>query len=173
MELFLDKFEGFVGVNFWTMLFAWVNILILYLTMRKFLFGPIKNMIDARQKEIDDLYADAESSRENAQAMETEYREKLARAEEEGEEIRRTAQRRATLREEEILREAEEAARRTVRRAEEQVELEKARALNEVKNEVGTLALEIATAVIGRDVESEEHAAFIDAFIENVGGDDA
>ena len=87
MELFLDKFEGFVGVNFWTMLFAWVNILILYLAMRKFLFGPIKNMIDARQKEIDDLYADAESSRENAQAMETEYREKLARAEEEGEEI--------------------------------------------------------------------------------------
>ena len=38
MELFLDKFEGFVGVNFWTMIFAWVNILILYLAMRKFLF---------------------------------------------------------------------------------------------------------------------------------------
>ena len=136
MELFLDKFEGFVGVNFWTMIFAWVNILILYLAMRKFLFGPIKNMIDARQKEIDDLYADAESSRESAMAMQTEYQEKLAHAEEEGEEIRRSAQRRATLREEEILREAEESARRTLRRAEEQVELEKARALNEVKDEV-------------------------------------
>ena len=169
MELFLDKFEGFVGVNFWTMLFAWVNILILYLAMRKFLFGPIKNMIDARQKEIDDLYAEAETRRQNALTMETEYREKLARAEEEGEEIRRTAQRRATLREEEILREAEEAARRTVRRAEEQVEMERARALNEVKNEVGTLAVQIATAIIGRDVEGEEHTALIDSFIETVG----
>ena len=169
MELFLDKFEGFVGVNFWTMIFAWVNILILYLAMRKFLFGPIKNMIDARQKEIDDLYADAESSRESAMAMQTEYQEKLARAEEEGEEIRRTAQRRATLREEEILREAEESARRTLRRAEEQVELEKARALNEVKDEVGALAVEIATAIIGRDVREGEHSELIDAFIDSVG----
>ena len=169
MELFLDKFEGFVGVNFWTMIFAWVNILILYLAMRKFLFGPIKNMIDARQKEIDDLYADAESSRESAMAMQTEYQEKLARAEEEGEEIRRTAQRRATLREEEILREAEESARRTLRRAEEQVELEKARALNEVKDEVGALAVEIATAIIGRDVKEGEHSELIDAFIDSVG----
>ena len=171
MELFLDKFEGFVGVNFWTMIFAWVNILILYLAMRKFLFGPIKNMIDARQKEIDDLYADAESSRESAMAMQTEYQEKLARAEEEGEEIRRTAQRRATLREEEILREAEESARRTLRRAEEQVELEKARALNEVKDEVGALAVEIATAIIGRDVKEREHSELIDAFIDSVGED--
>lgn len=171
MELFLDKFEGFVGVNFWTMLFAWVNILILYLAMRKYLFVPIKNMIDSRQKEIDDLYADAEQSRESAQAMAQEYQEKLAHAEEEGEEIRRNAQRRATLREEEILREAEETARRTLRRAEEQVELEKARALNEVKDEVGTLAVEIATAIIGRDVQGDEHAALIDAFIENVGED--
>ena len=169
MELFLDKFEGFVGVNFWTMIFAWVNILILYLAMRKFLFGPIKNMIDARQKEIDDLYADAESSRESAMAMQTEYQEKLARAEEEGEEIRRSAQRRATLREEEILREAEESARRTLRRAEEQVELEKARALNEVKDEVGALAVEIATAIIGRDVREGEHSELIDAFIDSVG----
>ena len=161
--------EAFVGVNFWTMIFAWVNILILYLAMRKFLFGPIKNMIDARQKEIDDLYADAESSRESAMAMQTEYQEKLARAEEEGEEIRRAAQRRATLREEEILREAEESARRTLRRAEEQVELEKARALNEVKDEVGALAVEIATAIIGRDVREGEHSELIDAFIDSVG----
>ena len=29
-EVFLDKFESFVGVNFWTMIFAWINLLILY-----------------------------------------------------------------------------------------------------------------------------------------------
>ena len=171
MEWFLDKFEGFVGVNFYTMILAWVNILILYLVLRKILFNPIKNMIDSRQKEIDDLYTDAESSRESAEAMKAEYEEKLARAEEEGDEIRRAAQRRATLREEEILREAEDTARRTLRRAEEQIELEKARALAEVKDEVSTLAVEIATAVIGRDVDGAEHATLIDDFIAQVGED--
>lgn len=171
MEWFLDRFEGFVGVNFYTMILAWLNILILYLVLRKILFNPIKNMIDSRQKEIDDLYSDAESSRESAEAMKAEYEEKLSRAEEEGEEIRRAAQRRATLREEEILREAEDTARLTLRRAEEQIELEKARALAEVKDEVSSLAVEIATAVIGRDVDGAEHATLIDDFISTVGED--
>ena len=171
MEWFLDRFEGFVGVNFYTMILAWVNILILYLVLRKLLFNPIKNMIDSRQKEIDDLYTDAESNRESAEAMKAEYEQKLALADAEGEEIRRAAQRRATLREEEILREAEDTARLTLRRAEEQIELEKARALAEVKDEVSTLAVEIATAIIGRDVDGAEHATLIDDFISQVGED--
>ena len=169
MEWFLDRFEGFVGVNFYTMILAWLNILILYLVLRKILFNPIKNMIDSRQKEIDDLYSDAESSRESAEAMKAEYEEKLSHAEEEGEEIRRAAQRRATLREEEILREADEKAARTLKRAEEQVELEKKRAINEVKDEVSDMAIGIAAAVIERDVKKKEHAAMIDDFIRNMG----
>ena len=51
----LEAFESFVGVNFWTMIFAWCNLLILYLFLRKLLFKPVKNMIDSRQREIDDM----------------------------------------------------------------------------------------------------------------------
>ena len=51
----IDKFENFVGVNFWTMIFAWINLLILYLFLKKLLFKPLKNMIDSRQKEIDGM----------------------------------------------------------------------------------------------------------------------
>ena len=69
IEIFLDKFEAFVGVNFWTMIFACCNLLILYLFLRKFLFGPVKNMIDSRQKEIDDIYTDAENSRTAADSL--------------------------------------------------------------------------------------------------------
>ena len=55
---FLTGFESFVGVNFWTCLFTLVNLFILYKFMKKLLFKPVQNMIDSRQKEIDDLYAD-------------------------------------------------------------------------------------------------------------------
>ena len=165
MEWFLTSFEGFVGVNFWTMLFAWCNLLILYFFLRKLLFKPVKNMIDSRQKEIDDLYADAEEKKTKANEMAAEYEEKLSHAKEESEEILRDALRRTQLKEEEILREADATARRTLKRAEEQVELEKKRAINEVKDEVSGLAIEIATAVIGRDVDEREHAALIDDFI--------
>lgn len=169
MNDFLNAFEGFVGVNFWTMIFAWINLLVLYLVLRKILFKPIKNMIDSRQKEVDDMYDEAESSRRDAALMKAEYEEKMKHAEEKSEDILKKAVRKAQLREEEILQEANEKAARTLKRAEEQVELEKKRAINEVKDEVSDMAIGIAAAVIERDVDKKEHAAMIDDFIRQMG----
>ena len=165
----LETFEAFVGVNFWTMIFAWCNLLILYFFLRKLLFKPVKNMIDSRQKEIDDMYSDAEKLRADSEVMKADYEEKLSHAKEESEEILRTAVRRAQLREEEILREANDKASRVMKRAEEQVEMEKKRAINEVKNEVSDMAIGIASAVIERDVSRAEHEAMIDEFIRTMG----
>ena len=163
--------EAFVSVNFWTMIFTWVNLLILYLILRKLLFKPIKKMIDSRQQEIDDMYSDAENARSHAEQLKGEYEEKISRANEESEEILKNAVRRAQLKEEEILKEANVQATRTLERAEEQIELEKKRALNEVKNEVSAMAIGIASAVIERDVSEDEHRELIDDFINNIGNE--
>ena len=171
MEVVLKGFEDFIGVNFFTMLLAWVNLVILYVFLKKLLFKPVKNMIDSRQKEIDDMYTDAESSKTAANELREEYEEKLASANEESEEILKRAVRRAQLREEEILREADEKAARTLERAREQVELEKKHAINEVKNEVSEMAIGIAAAVIERDVKADEHEAMIDEFIKSMGAE--
>ena len=171
MEWFIKQCEDFVGFNFWTAIFALCNLLILYFILRKLLFKPVKNMIDSRQKEVDDMYENAETDRRDAAAMKAEYEQRLESAESESEEILRGAVRRAQLREEEILRDANEKAARTLERAEEQIELEKKRAINEVKDEVSGLAIDIASAVIERDVSEEEHKALIDSFIENMGGE--
>ena len=168
-EAFTGAVEAFVGVNWFTMLAAWCNLLILYLFLKKLLFKPLKNMIDSRQKEIDDMYADAEGSKTRASELKSEYEAKLENANNESEEILKSAMRRAKLREEEILKEANEKAARTVERAYEQVELEKKRAINEVKNEVSEMAIGIASAVIERDVKGDEHKDLIDSFIENMG----
>ena len=168
-EVIVKDFEAFVGVNPFTLVFAWINILILYLFLRKLLFNPVKNMIDSRQKEIDDMYADAEDSKKDAEIMRSEYEDKLSKANEESEEILKKAVRKAQLREEEILREADQKAQRTLERATEQVELEKKRALNEVKDEVSDMAIGIAAAVIERDISKSEHEELIDEFIREIG----
>ena len=62
-------------------------------------------------------------------------------------------------------------ASRVLERAEEQIELEKKRALNEVKNEVSSMAIGIASAVIERDVSADEHRELIDDFINNMGNE--
>ncbi len=167
----LDKFEKFVGVNFWTMIFAWVNLLILYLLFKKFLFLPIKKMIDDRQQEIDDMYENAESAQKSADELKLQYEEKMNNAKEESEQILKDAVRRAQLKEEEILKEADRQAERTLERAEEQIALEKKQAINEVKDQVSAMAIGIASAVIERDVSEDEHRDLIDDFIGNIGNE--
>lgn len=169
MKLVFDAFESFVGVNVWTMIFAWCNLLILYVFLKKILFKPIKNMIDSRQQEVDDMYSEASKAEESAKAMRTEYEKKISAVGEEAEAILRTAQRRAQLKEEEILREADAEAARVRERAEEEIELEKKRMLGEIKDEVSDMAIGIAAAVIGREVSAEEHVDLIDSFIDEIG----
>ena len=171
IEVFSTKFESFVGVNPFTMVFAWINLVILYFILKKLAFKPIKNMIDSRQKEIDDMYSGAEAAQRDADAAKVEYEAKLAAANEESEEILKRAVRRAQLREEEILGEADKKAQRVLERAEEEIALEKKRAINEVKDEVSGMAIEIASAVIERDVDKREHEAMIDDFIKNMGNE--
>lgn len=165
----LEKFESFVGVNFFTMLFAWINILILYLVLKKLLFKPLKNMIDSRKAEIDGMYLNAEKAEGDAEKMKKEYEERLAGAKSESEEILKNAMRRATLKEEEILRDAKQRADRVIERASEEIEQEKKRAVNDIKDEVSEIAIAIAGAVIEKEVSEKEHSDLIDAFIDGMG----
>lgn len=165
----MEGFEQFIGVNFWTMIAAWFNLLILYLLLKKFLFKPIMNMIASRQKEIDDIYSEAESYRSDAEKSKEQYEAKLEGIKQEGEEYLKETVKRARAREEEIIRAADAKAERALQRAQEQIELEKRRAINEVKDEVSGMAIEIAAAVIERDVDGKEHAELIDDFISKMG----
>ena len=166
---FLTGFESFVGVNFWTCLFTLVNLFILYKFMKKLLFKPVQNMIDSRQKEIDDLYADVGRSKAEAEALKTQYEGQLSEANAERERILKAAHQRALQQQETMLREAQEQAARTLKRADEQIELEKKQARNELKNEVSDIAVQIAGAVLARDVKPAEHEALIDSFIDGLG----
>lgn len=165
----MEGFEQFIGVNFWTMIFAWCNLLILYFILRKLLFKPIMNMIESRQKEIDDIYEKAEEYRTDAAKTKAEYEWKLDQVKAEGEEYLKNTVKLARKKEEEILREAGERAERTLKRAEEQIELERKRAVNDVKDEVSGMAIEIAAAVIERDIDETEHKELIDSFISGMG----
>lgn len=85
--------------------------------MKKLLFKPVKNMIDSRQKEVDDLYDNANRAKAEAEEMRARYETRLQQANAESEALLRDANRRAQLREEEILRDAQDKAAQTMQRA--------------------------------------------------------
>ncbi len=162
-------FESFIGVDFWTALFVLLNTLALFFVMKRFLFVPVKNMIEQRQKEIDALYADAGQAKQQAQALEAEYQQKLSDATQTGERIVKEAVARGRSREEEIIRQANRDASAILDKANADIALEKKKAINEAKDEISVIAMAIAGKVVGRSLNDTDQAQLIDSFIDELG----
>lgn len=162
-------FESFIGVNPWTALFTLLNFLLLFFVAKKFLFVPVKNMIDSRQKEIDDMYAKADAAKEQAQALEEEYKKQLAASQETSEKLVKEAMARGKSREEEIVRQANREADAIREKANEDIAREKKKAINEAKNEISVLAMEIAGKVVGASLDAQKQEQLVSSFLEELG----
>ncbi|MBQ5598730.1 MAG: F0F1 ATP synthase subunit B, partial [Lachnospiraceae bacterium] len=133
-------FESFIGINFWTAFFVLMNTLAIFFVAKKFLFVPVKNMIDSRQKEIDAMYDAAGAAKESAQALENEYKEKLAQAQQTSDRMVKDAVARGQNRQDEIISQANAEARAILDKAAADIAQEKKKALNDAKNEISELA---------------------------------
>ena len=162
-------FESFIGVNFWTALFVLLNTLAIFFVAKKFLFVPVMNMIRQRQEEIDSMYLEANNAKDEALALEAQYKEKLSMAAATGERMVKEAVERGHNREEEILRPANEEASAIMAKASADIAREKKKALNDAKNEISVIAIAIAEKVVGRELSGADHSDLVDGFIDRLG----
>ena len=162
-------FESFIGVNFWTALFVLLNTIALFLVAKKFLFVPVKEMIDSRQREIDEMYSAAGQAKDDALAMQQEYSQKLSAAQATSERLVKEAVARGQNREEEIIRQANAEADAIRDKAAADIAQEKKKAINDAKNEISGLAMAIAGKVVGRELTAADQSALVDQFIDELG----
>ena len=165
----MGEFQSFIGVDFWTALFTLLNFLAVFFVGKHFLWGPVTKMVQERQKEIDDMYSEADTARASAKAMEEEYQGKLSDARATSEQIVRDAVSRGQAREEEIIRQANADASAMMDKAVADIALEKKKAINAAKDEIAGIAMEIAGKVVGRQLSDADQAQLVDQFIDELG----
>ena len=153
----------------WTFIAQICNLFIQILLIKKFLFKPIRNIIAKRKELADAEIKDATKAKEEAEAVKAEYEQNMKEAKDKASEILTSAQKTANAQSEEIIKNAEEQAVQIKAKAEKDITLEKRKAVNEIKDEIGGMAMEIAGKVIEREISAEDHEKLIDEFIENVG----
>ena len=165
----MEGFEELLGVNFFNALFTLANTLALFFVFKKFLYVPIMKIIHDRQQEIDDMYDAASQAKADARAMQTEYQQKLSVAAETSERMVKEAVSRGQAREEEIIRQANQEAAQILNKAAADIALEKKKAVNDAKDEISSLALEIAGKVVGRELSCDDRSRLVDSFIDGLG----
>lgn len=158
-----------ISINVWEILISLANLLILFVLFKKFLFKPVMNVLNARQEQVDKIYADAEEDRNSAVSMKQEYEARLSAAREEADGIVRNAVQSAQRRGDAIVEEASSHASHLKQKAEEEIAHEKQQMLLDVKSEISDIAVSIASKIVEREIQQKDHESFVDEFIRNVG----
>lgn len=151
------------------LLFTVINLLILYVILRKFLFGRVNKILEARQQMIEDQLSAAAQEQEKAQALKAEYEQSLADAKQTSEQILADAQAKAKEAYSRVLKSADEQAAKTMEQAREKMEAERRSAMRSLRGEISGLAIETASRVISEQISPEINRKLYDQFLEEAG----
>lgn len=165
----MQLYQALITLDGWTFLAQVCNLMIQLVIFKKLLLNPVKKVIAERKAKADGQIADAEKLRTEAEAMKAEYEQNLQNARTEANQIVAAAQKTAAARSEELLGEARAQAAALKQKAEADIAQERKKAVNEVKDEIGGMAMEIASKVVEREIKEADHQDLIDEFIKNVG----
>jgi len=153
----------------WTLIAQLCNLFIQLLLIKKFLFKPVREMLEKRKALADAAIGDAEKAKEEALSMKNSYETSIQSAKNQAGEIIANARKNATNESDAIISQANEQVVAMKAKAEQDIAQERRKAVNEIKDEIGSMAMEIAGKVIGREINEKDHAKLIDEFINNVG----
>ena len=162
------EFKPVVTIT-WELAIQITNTIVLFWILRKILFKPVLSIIDARESAIKSDIATGEQAKSEGLALKAEYEQKLAAVKNEGQEIIKQATLRAEQKSEEIISSAKEEAISLKERANKDIAQEKQKVMNELKNDISSIAILAASKVIEKDIDQAKHEEMINKFIEEVG----
>jgi len=142
--------------------------LVLIWAVRKYLFGPIGGILEARQSEVQNTLNQVYRDREAMETSRREYEARLAGIEAEARDRIQAALKEAQGMKEEIIGAAHTEADRLVDHAREEVVREKQRAMVELRTHVADLAVEAAGKILRRSVDDRTHRELVSDFINQV-----
>lgn len=154
------------------LVFTIINLLVLYILMKKFLFGPLMNVIDQRKELIAHQLEDAKKQEDEAKGLKEQYEGALRSAKEESWKIVEQARQEAKAQADRSIEEANAKADAILLKAQEDIRAERDNVMRQMQGEVASLAMEAASKVIGKSGSAEQNAALYDEFLRKAGDSD-
>lgn len=151
--------------DFWSIFWAVLNILILFILLRIFLFKPINKMLDDRTQSIQKDIDDAERAKKEAEELRQQYEDSISNAKDEAVQIVKNAHDSAETERAAIIRKSHEEADEIVSAASETIENERKRVLQQAHTQIADLAIEAASKVVGANLDDEKNRKLVDEFL--------
>ena len=149
----------------WSLVWTIINLIVLYLLMKKFLIGPVLGIMEKRKACIAKEMEEARVSREKAEELKLQYEKSLAMAKEESSQILENAKTDARQVRESIVKNANNEAAKIIEAAQNTARQEQENAMQGAKKEIAQLAMQAATKVVEKEVSPETNKMLYDQFL--------
>ncbi|HIX97978.1 F0F1 ATP synthase subunit B [Clostridium sp. BSD2780061688st1 H5] len=146
-----------------------INLVILYLLLRKFLIGPIMNIMEKRRAMIADGIQNANDQQAKAMELKSQYEDALSGAKDESRRMIEQAKADAKKEYDRILKDADNEAGKIMKTARETIDLEREQTLRQMKTEVAGLAMDAAKKIMMDSCSEKGSQAVYDQFLKEAG----
>ncbi|MEG2426399.1 MAG: F0F1 ATP synthase subunit B [Oscillospiraceae bacterium] len=157
------------SLNAETFIFAFLNLIILYVVLKKILFKPVTEFMENRTKSIQDSLDYAELQKKESLKMKEMYEKQLKEARAEGRKIVEECTVKAAKIYENLVDEAKAEAQSIMDNARAEIENEREQMLKGVRNQVVSIALSAATKVMQENMDSKSNQAMVEKFLDEAG----
>ena len=140
-----------------------------FLLLSYLLFNPARNLMEKRQEGIREQMETAAREKQDAIQFKAEYDEKIKNVQKETDEILSEARKKALKKESVMLEEAREKAAQIVARANREVELEKSKVKDEMKQEIINVATAMAGKIVASSLDESKQSQLLADTLEEMG----
>ncbi len=151
------------------LLWTVVDVLILYVLLRKFLFKPIQNVLDQRQKMIEADIAAAQTSKTEAAAALTTAQDKLRNVDNEAAARRVAYEKQAEVEKQQLLADAQKQADEIVAAGKAAVEIERQNKLREADAQATALARSMCEKLLKHNLTAQDDDQLLDDLLQKAG----
>jgi F-type H+-transporting ATPase subunit b len=153
----------------WNIIWTVVNLIILFILLRIFLFKPVLGMLEKRRQTIESSLNEADKKNTEAGELKARYEDSLKSARQESVQIVSDAKDRAQVQYNQIIDKANADATQIVHQANAAVEADRQKVMQETQGEIANLALAAASKLLGSNVDAKANKAMLDAFLSEAG----
>jgi len=159
----------FENLNAFKVIQVALNLIILYVVLRKILFKPVTQFMENRAKSIKDSIDNAENAKVEAAELKQKYEDLLKAARIEAIKITEEAYAKAEKEHEKITAEAQKESQRILQHARQEIEREREQMLKDIRSQVAGLALSAASKVMEANMDTESNRKLVNKFIDEAG----
>lgn len=153
----------------WNIIWTFVDLIILYILLKKFLFARVQNVLDQRRELIQGQMEHAKAQEELANQNFLQSKETVENATKEAREQAQRILEAASKKEKEQLQASEEEANRILISSRKQAEQERKKMLADAQDEMVTIAMLAARKAVGNNINEEKEKAMFEDLLKKVG----